>query len=407
MPRDPDTPPEHAGDRASDVTIRTERHVRRRIWAGMLVVVSAVAAVVAWLHGRQASSPERAADVPRLEDGRITFSDAFRDRVQMTTATARSAPLVPAVSVVGTVTFDPRYVAKVATRLRGVVRVMHVYEGAEVERGQPLADIDSPELGEAQAQVTMLRAQAEQAARQAERETRLYEQRLATALQMEEATAKARSVESMLRAAKQRVEALSSGSVRLKHLGEHSLIAPISGTVIERHITQGELAQGDHVAFVVAQLDHLWVELELYEHDLDAVRVGDAVSIRPLGGGEQAISGRVAHVGPVIDQDTRSAPVRVEVDNRERTLRVGQAVQAEIMASRRTQREATVVPAAAVTYVDGEPTIFVLSGPRTVVPTSVTLGGENDEEMQILKGVEPGQEVVVRGVFELKSELFR
>lgn len=380
----------------------------RRVWALLGVVVVASAASVAALREDQEEEVVEAADVPRIQDGRIVFSQAFRDRIQLTTEKVRAAPLTPVVSTVGMITFDPRHVARVGTRLRGVVRALHVYEGAEVERGQVLAEINSPELGEAQAQVAMLEAQASAAARQAEREEALREKSLSTAKEAEEASAERSRYESMLSAARQRVAALSGGSVGRNHaLGVHTLTAPIAGTLVERHITQGELVDGDRTAFLIAQLDHLWVELDVFERSLSAVRVGDEVDLTPLSDPNTTIKGRVAQVGAVLDPGTRSAPVRVEIDNRERLLRPGQAVDALIKASGAATKSALVVPTEAITYVDGEPTVFVATGPLSVAPTVVELGEDNGRERQVLKGLELGQEVVVQGVFELKSELFR
>jgi cobalt-zinc-cadmium efflux system membrane fusion protein len=99
--------------------------------------------------------------------------------------------------------------------------------------------------------------------------------------------------------------------------------------------------------------------------------------------------------------------VRIEVDNSKHLLRPGQAVDAKIRASGATQQTATVVPAEAVTYVDGRPTVFVTVGPLSVLPTSVELGRSDGKQRQILAGLTPGQHVITHGVFELKSELFR
>src|SRR5690606_12325344 len=125
-------------------------------------------------------------DVPRVEEGRIVFSKTFAERIGLTSDVVGEAPLAPIVSAVGMVTFDPRYVARVGTRLRGLIRDVRHYEGEVVEKGTILAEIDSPELGEAQAQVTMLSAQAETARRDAARERSLVERNLSTIREAEE-----------------------------------------------------------------------------------------------------------------------------------------------------------------------------------------------------------------------------
>jgi cobalt-zinc-cadmium efflux system membrane fusion protein len=375
-------------------------------------VLAASAVAFSLLSGDREDVAPPAADVPRLEKGRIVFSKSFRDRMKLVAEPVRSAPLTPSISAVGMVTFDPRHTARVGTRLRSVVRSLLAYEGAEVTRGQPLAEINSPELGEAQAQVTMLAAQSVAATRQAEREAALAATKLSTAREAESAVAERSRYESMLRAAKQRVAALAGPASAPKDdpkavLGTHTLTAPIAGTIVERNISQGELVEGDHVAFLIANLDHLWVELDVFERSLGAIRVGDEVDLKALSGAGGTIKGRVAHVGAVIDPATRSAPIRIEIDNSKRLLRPGQAVDAVIAASSATMANVLLVPTSAVTYVDGQPTVFVLVEPLVVLPAPVELGESNGRQWRVLKGLSAGQQVVTQGVFELKSELFR
>lgn len=381
---------------------------RRMKWIGALslgaILITAIAMVAA---SEKEVTAALTSDVPRVEDGRIVFSKTFAERIGLTSELVGEAPLAPVVSAVGMVTFDPRYVARVGTRLRGLIRDVRHYEGGVVEKGTILAEIDSPELGEAQAQVTMLGAQAETARRDAARERSLVERNLSTIREAEEAATEEESYRSMLHAATQKVKALAGGNADARALGVHYLIAPLTGTIVERHVTKGELVDGDHVAFLIADLTHLWVELDVFERSLAAIRVGDQVVVRALARAGHPIQGRVAQVGAVIDPATRSAAVRIEVDNTEGHLRPGQAVDAKIQAAHADQVKSTLVPSAAVTFVDGNPTVFVLDGDLAVRPTQVTLGDTNGDLKQVLSGVQVGDRVVVRGVFELKSELFR
>lgn len=169
----------------------------------------------------------------------------------------------------------------------------------------------------------------------------------------------------------------------------------------------GQSVVADHVAFRIANLDHLWVELAVYEQNLGSIRIGDAVTLKLLSDPEVAIEGRVAHIGAQVHPETRSADVRVEVDNRERKLIPGQAVTAEILATRNAGAEVLVVPRTAVTVVDGQPTVFVADGENAVRIARVTLGKGDDDEQQVLEGVTADDEVVSSGVFALKSEMFR
>lgn len=377
-------------------------------WGVVLGVVVLGAVGVAIFSGDDDEPAPVVADVPRVEGDRIHFSAAFASRIGLEVAEVREAPLKPVVSVVGVVALDPEHVAAVGTRLRGLVRSVRKFEGDVVKAGDVLAEIESAELGEAQASVSMLRAERQAAIINAEREKSLLEQRLSTAREAEVAAAELKKVEALLDAATQRVQALGGEAPGGKReLGRYVLRAPIDGTIIDRHINTGQSVESNLVAFRIGNLDHLWVELAVYEQNLGSIVVGDAVSLKLLSNPEVVIEGRVAHIGAQVNPETRSADVRVEVDNRDRKLLPGQAVTAEIQATRGASQPVLLVPRAAVTVVDGQPTVFVSTGENQVRVVEVTLGKNDGDDQQILSGLEVGDRVVSKGVFALKSELFR
>ncbi|MFT3766157.1 MAG: efflux RND transporter periplasmic adaptor subunit [Minicystis sp.] len=381
---------------------------RRRHVIGVVCAALAALAGIAGLAFRSAHSEGKEAaigpDVPRAEGSAIVYSAAFRERAGIKTAVAKRGELVPELEVVGTVTFDPEHVAAVGTRIRGLVRRLVKIEGDAVKQGDTLAEIESAELGEAQASVAMIEAQRKASALNAERERDLSQRRLSTAREAEVAEASLAEHQAMLGAARQKVAALGGGPSGA--LGLYVLKAPLSGTVVERLVSAGQSVEGNLVAYRVANLDHLWIELAVFERSVDAIRKGDAVEIRPLADPDRVIAGTVAHVGDALDATTRSAPVRVKVDNSARKLRPGQSVNARIHASGPT-RNALVIPANAVTWVDGKPTVFVVAGNDRVIPTRVTLGATSGATQEIREGIAEGAVVVSEGVFALKSELYR
>jgi cobalt-zinc-cadmium efflux system membrane fusion protein len=214
----------------------------------------------------------------------------------------------------------------------------------------------------------------------------------------------------LLIAAQQKVTALG-GSARPKSsslLGAHEVRSPIKGTVVERNVAPGQFVEGHLVAFKVANLDHLWIELDVFERSLNRIGVGDSAELRPLSGSSsEKLIGRVAKVGARIDPETHSAKVRIEVENLDRKLRVGQAVQAVIHSSSFGSSPRPVVPSNAITFVDGKPTLFVAVAPNVVRVASVTLGASDATDTEILLGVSATDRIVTGGAFALKSELFR
>jgi cobalt-zinc-cadmium efflux system membrane fusion protein len=382
-----------------------------------LVVAVAVAAVARWAApGAKAAAFEVAIrDVPRLEGTVIRYSPAFAKRAGIVVAPAAEATLSPVVTVTGTVVFDPQRTAAVGVRIAGRVRAVDAFEGAEVRPGDRLAEIESVDLGQAQAAVTVARARAAEAIANDEREQQLASAKVSSAREAEQAHAAAASARAELSAAEQRVRVLGGSASRdgseSAESGVLVLRSPIAGRVVESHVSRGQSVEPSLTAFRVTDMSRLWVELAVFERDLRSVREGDPVELAPQTDGVAVIRGTVSHVGDVVDRETRSADVRVVVDNRDESLRPGQSVIARIVARRGADAGPRVaVPRRAVASIDGRTTVFVASaaqGGSSVEARPVRLGAADADLVEVAEGIAPGESVVTDGVFALKSELFR
>lgn len=361
------------------------------------------------MHGRHGRGVPAAAplDTPHVEGTTIRFSSAFADRAGIGTTAAIAGPLAAVINAVGTIKFDPQHVAAVGAKLNGLVTGVARFEGDPVESGTVLATVESPELGAAQAAVLTLEAQKQAADSNMTRESTLLEHHLSTAREAEVAAVEAERYRSRLEAARQKVVSLVGGVRATGRLGVQQLRSPLKGIVVERNVTAGQGVEPDLVAFRVADLEYLWVELDVFEKGLVRVHAGDKVDLTPLAEPKLHYEAQVARVGPAIDPRTRSAPVRVEIRNRARRLRAGQAVRARIYTSPAAGRKVTVVPTASITLFGGKPTVFRKIGAHAVVVVPIELGYSNGPETEIRRGIAPGEEVVSSGVFALKSELFR
>jgi membrane fusion protein, heavy metal efflux system len=341
-------------------------------------------------------------DVPRMEGGAITFSPAFKSRAGVAFTAAERAPFKPTVRVVGAAAFNPTYVAAIGTRLRGTVRRTFKYEGDHVKAGEPLAEVESAELGEAQSNAAKAQTSFNTAEVQARREKDLLEKSLTTAREEEIAARELANYGAGLKAAQQRVRSFGGDGT----FGLFIVRSPIAGHVVERHLAPGQSVDGNAIGYKVADLAHLWIELSVFERDLGFVRIDDDVDVSPLSEPDVKITGKVAHVGEVIDPKTRSTDVRVAVDHPKYHLRPGQSVHA-VITSGTVERDAVLIPHTAVVYVDGRPTVFVAEGETHARTVTVRLGASDGTRHEVLAGIQPGQLVASAGVFALKSELFR
>lgn len=370
-------------------------------------VVLTGAAVIYFTHSEHKANAEtklEKRDVPYLDGKWIRYSPDFAKRQQLEFAAAAEGSLKPLISVTGTVTFDPERVAAVGSRIAGRVSRLYKIEGDQVKAGDLLAEIESADLGQAQASVIAARAHAEAATSNEKREAELAEAKISAHRDAELAKAQAVSARADLAAAEQRVRAL--GGTSDGPTGILRLTTPIAGRVVERNVTRGQSVEATLTAFRVADLSRVWVELAVFEGQLGAIHTGDKVDLVATTAGDAPVHGSVAYVGDVIDLATRTAPVRIVVEHPESRLRPGQSVSASIHTSAPVSA-AISIPLGALTSVDGKPTVFVQHDEFSVEPRAVQLGAQDGDRVEIARGIERTERIAISGVFALKSEIFR
>lgn len=374
--------------------------------AGAVLVYRQASADTIVADAQSVASAAAVADAPQMSDGVFRFSAEFANRAGIVTVVAEERDLAPIVEVTGQVDFSPGYVAAVGTRIFGHVDDVRVLPGERVEAGQPLARLVSSDLGEAQARLSTADAMAEFAAADRARKERLVAEGIAGDRRAQVAARDLESANAQRRAAAQSIRAMG-GVPSPQAVGEFLLRSPIDGEVVEMNVSRGQAVPPDHQAFKIADLSKVWLALAVYERDLARIRVGDEVTVHPNGEEESTVvTGVVAHVSSIIDRGTRTAEVRVQVENEARHLRIGQAVEAHIRSLDQRVR-ALAIPRDAVILVDGEHTVFVSPGEGEAIPRRVKIGAHSSDYVEVVDGLEPGERVVTGGVQQLKTELFR
>jgi cobalt-zinc-cadmium efflux system membrane fusion protein len=184
-------------------------------------------------------------------------------------------------------------------------------------------------------------------------------------------------------------------------LSPYEVKSLLAGTVIGKHITLGEFVRDDSDVYVVADLTTVWVNVTIYARDLPRIREGQTVTVRAPGV-EREAEARIAYVGPVVGEATRTAVARVVLPNRDGTWRPGIFVTATVHV------EEAQVPVAvtdeAVQSVGGRTVVFVAEG-EMFVPRPVVTGRSDGAWMEIVSGLAPGESCAFRNSFILKSEL--
>jgi cobalt-zinc-cadmium efflux system membrane fusion protein len=184
-------------------------------------------------------------------------------------------------------------------------------------------------------------------------------------------------------------------------LEKYDVKSLIGGTVIDKHLTVGEVHSEERPAFVIADLDTVWVNLSIYQTHLQHVQRDQEVLIS-VGNGIPDRRGRISYVSPILDPHTRTATARVVLANKDGKLRPGLFVNATITTD---QREAAIlVPKSALQHFEGSTVVFV-STQDGFEPRPVDIGDQDHSFVEILDGLSVGDEYVNRNAFTLKAEL--
>jgi len=343
---------------------------------------------------------------------RVRMPPLLRERAGIETATVRRRELAPVLEAVGSVDFNRDRVAEVGSRVEGRVARVIVGLGAAVRAGDPLVEIESAAVSEALGDYVAAHASVVAARAEAARLARLEADRLVTAREVEQHRATLVAQEAEQRGALQRLMAagLTQGEidalVRAPQVARVTLRAPIDGRVVSREVVLGQVVEPTTTLVELADPTRLWVQLEVFERDLARVAVGNPVEIRTDARPEAPLRGAVAHVATSVSQTTRTARVRVEVDNSSGALRPGQFVRARVQGNGEG-RLAVTVPRDAVVQVEGRPAVFVAVGNDLFELRVVELGVVDGDEVEVLRGIDAGESLVTRGAFALKSELLR
>lgn len=188
-------------------------------------------------------------------------------------------------------------------------------------------------------------------------------------------------------------------------LSEFTLLAPFSGRIDERMaVTSARVKQGDPL-FVIADTSTLWVEAEIHERNWVALQhvAGASIPVRVPALNDAAFMTRLRFVGSKVSPVSRSVPLVTTLSNEKDLFKPGMFVWVDVPLEQ--ERKALVVPAGAIMRHEGQAFVFVAKGERTYKRVNVDTGLESGSLIEILHGLEEGQQIVESGAFYLKSEL--
>lgn len=271
------------------------------------------------------------------------------------------------------------------------------------------------ELEQDRTKLKTAEAEIEQARKQLTRTSEIVKLNPVSRTEFEQASVKLRTAESELANARQRLILLGLSESRVSALrspsqisSEISLSAPVSGTITSRSINQGEVVESNKELMKVTNLSSVWVIAQVYEKDLGKMRTGSGASITSDAFQGKLFRGQVTYIDPNINQETRTAQVRVELENPGQIFKIGMYVNVSFGALGTDELTVPVIPTTAVQNMKEQKIVFAATDkPNVFVMKPVRLGSETNGQFVVLEGLNVGDKVVTEGSFLLRAEMLK
>jgi cobalt-zinc-cadmium efflux system membrane fusion protein len=359
--------------------------------------------VLPGLTGCRQEASAREAPSPNADQ--VALSPEKLESSKIEVATVDEQALDDVVTTSGRVTFEDVKVAHIVSPVTGRVVTLNAVLGQRVKKGDTLATIRSPDIGQASADLSKAKAALTAAEHNYKRKKDLFETEAASAAEYEAAQDTYRQAKAEKDRAEQKARLLRAASLDVVTQG-YSLTTPIDGEVIARQVGPGAELQGEYTngtsneLFTVGELDRVWVLADVYELDLARVQVGAKVTVSVVAYPDRAFEGKVDWVPGTLDPSTRTMRVRCTFDN------PGWLLKPEMYATVRISvpsHSALAVPRSAVVRMGEQAVVFVehegLDGKLHFErePVEVDDLGGSEPLVRVEHGLEKGMRVVTVG----------
>jgi membrane fusion protein, copper/silver efflux system len=330
--------------------------------------------------------PEKPAEAPAVK-----ITPEKQQLIGVKTVEATLKPLERTIRTVGRIDYDERKIATVNTKFEGWIENLYVdYTGREVKKGEPLAEIYSPELLATQLEfinlVNWRKAKAEGS--------------LAAMLE--------KDVQAMVEAGRQRLRLWDIAEHQIRTIEETgrpirtlTLYSPVNGCIVQKMAVLGMRAMPGEKLFDIADLSTVWVIADIYEYELRMVTVGDRADITLSYSPGQVFSTVVDFVYPGLSPDTRTAKVRFSIPNSTRRLKPQMFTNVEVKID---VGPTLSIPANAVIDTGARKIVYVDKGEGSFEPREVVTGLKGDDWIEVVKGLQSGERVAASANFLIDSE---
>ena len=321
---------------------------------------------------------------PPPDDARIVKGDShdevlelLHDLPGLTVVPVRDVDLPATLETTGQVALDDRRTATIISRVTGRVEDTFVSQWDDVQRGQLIVSLYSPDYMTAAAEYLQARATA----------------RVSGGPGLSEQAALS---EAIVAAARRKLQLLGIEDADIEHLSAATptfvMRGPISGTVVQKEVVKGSQVNPGDVLFSLGETDTVWITADIYESDVARVHQGQALEAVALAFPEDVFKGVVDRVSPNLDPTSHTMQIRCHVQNPGGKLKPQMLTRVRIITS---PGEALVVPQEAVVFETDAYFVFVQVGPQRFVRRAVNLASWNEQGYaRITSGVADGEHVL-------------
>lgn len=303
------------------------------------------------------------------------------------------------VRLVGKVDYDETRVKTITARVPGRIDKLLVnFTGTRIEQGAPMAELYSPELLSAQAE--LLQAVSALPKDGAAADTIIQR----TLAQTAEAS---REKLRLLGLGPEQIQVIEKSGKATDHI---TINAPIGGVVVEKQVSEGDYVETGQPFFRIADLSTVWVMLQAYEADLPHIRLDQAVEFTTPSHPGEVFNGTVSFIDPLVDPQTRTVAVRASADNADGYLKPEMFVRAilQYTPSAADSNAPLVVPATAP-LITGKRAVVYVRLPHVEKPTfegrEIVLGPRAGDYYIVEQGLAEGEQVVTKGAFKIDADL--
>lgn len=312
------------------------------------------------------------------------------------------------VTVTAHVSVDETRVTRVGSPVMGRVVELSMGVGQDVKRGQELAALHSTALSDAQLAFLRGLSRKQIDERAVERAKTLLEAGVIGSVEMHRRQAEFSQSTAEFDAARDQLSLLGMSPDAISRLEQtrqidslSRVVAGITGTVLDRKVTLGQVVQASESLCDIADLSQVWVVADVPEQNAGKLSVGQPVQVRVSALPDRVLVGPLTFVSATANPVTHTVQVRLEVPNTDRTLKP--AMLATLQFDNHLEKR-MVIPLAAVVREENSEHVFVQKDTNTFTLRKVTLGHEARDNRVAIEGLREGEKVVTDGAFHLNNE---